>query len=74
MDNGQSFSLVLPWWTDIEEDTKLIEQEYLPNFFLETSDELNCYVSELIFTTFQVHYNFNLQNSIKDFQSDSDKL
>lgn len=65
MDNH--YSLVLPWWTDIEGGTKLIEREYLSNFFLETSDELNCYVSELIFTTFQVHYNFNLQYSLKYF-------
>jgi hypothetical protein len=28
---------------------------------LETSDELNCNISELIFTPIQVHYDFNLK-------------
>lgn len=43
--------------------------KYLPNFILETSDKLDRNIPELIFTTFQVHYDLNLQNRFKGFKT-----
>ena len=37
-------------------------QEYLPNIILKTSNKLDCNIPELIFTTFEVHYNLNLHD------------
>jgi hypothetical protein len=38
--------------------------EYLPNIILESSNKLNGHIPELVFTTFQVHYNLNLHDLI----------
>lgn len=51
-------------------DSKHSRHQYLPNFILETFEKLDSFISELIFTTFQVDYSLDLQKFVVNIKAE----